>query len=155
MRKPYCRLRLQFYSLDDIANRLLVAAEIAKYLPNERIVYYADTAYVPYGPRSDEEIRELTARAVSNNWKVFTIMLTQMIKAKCGSRIAGYDCNFTALTTLKPAVLQTRSKVVAVLATPATFRGQLIKDVVEKSAPCSAAGCKTSFNAFKHASPIC
>ena len=41
-----------------------VAAEIAKYLPNERIVYYADTAYVPYGPRSDEEIRELTARAV-------------------------------------------------------------------------------------------
>ncbi|SSS47813.1 murI [Acinetobacter baumannii] len=35
---------------------------------------------------------------------------------------------------LKPAVLQTRSKVVAVLATPATFRGQLIKDVVEKFA---------------------
>jgi hypothetical protein len=31
-------------------------------------------------------------------------------------------------------VLQTRSKVVAVLATPATFRGQLIKDVVEKFA---------------------
>ncbi|MFH3675869.1 glutamate racemase, partial [Acinetobacter baumannii] len=41
-----------------------VAAEIARYLPNEHIVYYADTAYVPYGPRSDEEIRELTARAV-------------------------------------------------------------------------------------------
>lgn len=34
-----------------------VAAEIAKYLPNEHIVYYADTAYVPYGPRSDAEIR--------------------------------------------------------------------------------------------------
>jgi glutamate racemase len=35
---------------------------------------------------------------------------------------------------LKPAVIQTQSKVVAVLATPATFRGQLIKDVMLKFA---------------------
>ena len=35
---------------------------------------------------------------------------------------------------LKPAVLQTQSKVVAVLATPATFRGKLIKEVMLKFA---------------------
>ena len=38
---------------------LSVAQEIAHYLPNERIVYFADTANVPYGPREDQEIREL------------------------------------------------------------------------------------------------
>jgi len=43
---------------------LSVALEIARYLPNERFVYYADTAYVPYGPRKDQEIRDLTARAI-------------------------------------------------------------------------------------------
>mgnify|MGYP003538393328 FL=1 len=30
---------------------LSVALEIARHLPKERIVYYADTAHVPYGPR--------------------------------------------------------------------------------------------------------
>ena len=35
---------------------------------------------------------------------------------------------------LKPAVLQTTTKTVAVLATPATFRGNLIKDVVQRFA---------------------
>ncbi len=43
---------------------LSVALEIARYLPNERIVYYADTAHVPYGPRDDQNIRELTAHAI-------------------------------------------------------------------------------------------
>lgn len=43
---------------------LSVAQEIARHLPNEHIVYYADTAHVPYGPRDDQEIRELTAHAI-------------------------------------------------------------------------------------------
>lgn len=48
-----------------------------------------------------------------------------------------YGDNFPIIglvPALKPAVLQSKSKTVAVLATPATFRGQLIKDVVEKFA---------------------
>ena len=43
---------------------LSVAVEIARYLPNERFIYYADTAHVPYGARDDQEIRNLTAKAV-------------------------------------------------------------------------------------------
>ena len=43
---------------------LSVALEIARHLPNERFVYYADTAHVPYGPRDDQEIRALTAQAI-------------------------------------------------------------------------------------------
>lgn len=42
---------------------LSIAQEIASHLPNERILY-ADTAHVPYGARSDQEIRELTAKAI-------------------------------------------------------------------------------------------
>lgn len=43
---------------------LSIAQEIALHLPNERILYYADTAHVPYGARSDQEIRNLTAQAI-------------------------------------------------------------------------------------------
>ncbi len=120
---------------------LSIALEIARHLPNEKIVYYADTAHVPYGARSDQEIRQLTAQAIE--WLY-----------RRGCKIAVVACNTASafsldylreyygeqfpivglVPALKPAVLQTQSKVVAVLATPATFRGQLIKDVMHKFA---------------------
>ena len=43
---------------------LSIALEIAHYLPNERILYFADTAHVPYGAREDDDIRQLTAQAI-------------------------------------------------------------------------------------------
>ena len=96
---------------------------------------------MPYGARSDQEIRQLTARAIE--WLY-----------RQGCKIAVVACNTASafsldylrdyygehfpivglVPALKPAVLQTRSKVVAVLATPATFRGQLIKDVMSRFA---------------------
>ena len=120
---------------------LSIALEIARHLPNEKIVYYADTAHVPYGARSDQEIRQLTAQAIE--WLY-----------RRGCKIAVVACNTASafsldylreyygeqfpivglVPALKPAVLQTQSKVVAVLATPATFRGQLLKDVMKKFA---------------------
>ncbi|ENX62090.1 MULTISPECIES: glutamate racemase [Acinetobacter] len=120
---------------------LSVAQEIARHLPNEQIIYYADTAHVPYGARSDQEIRQLTAQAIE--WLY-----------RQGCKIAVVACNTASafsldylrdhygerfpivglVPALKPAVIQTQSKVVAVLATPATFRGQLIKDVISKFA---------------------
>ena len=50
---------------------------------------------------------------------------------------AHYGENFPIIglvPALKPAVLQSQTKTVAVLATPATFRGQLIQDVMERFA---------------------
>jgi glutamate racemase len=120
---------------------LSVALEIAKYLPNEHILYYADTANVPYGSRDDQDIRELTAHAIE--WLY-----------RQGCKLAVVACNTASafsldylreyygerfpiiglVPALKPAVLQTQSKEVIVLATPATFRGKLLKDVVRNFA---------------------
>lgn len=120
---------------------LSIAQEIARHLPHEHIIYYADTAHVPYGARTDQEIRQLTAQAIE--WLY-----------RKGCKIAVVACNTASafsldylrdyygerfpivglVPALKPAVLQTQSKIVAVLATPATFRGQLIKEVMHKFA---------------------
>lgn len=117
---------------------LSVALEIAKHLPNERILYYADTANVPYGPRDDQNIRELTAQAIEwlyrQGCKVAVVACNTASAFSLDYLREHYGERFPIVglvPALKPAVLQTQSKVVAVLATPATFRGKLIKDVMQ------------------------
>lgn len=120
---------------------LSVAIEIAEYLPNERILYYADTAHVPYGPRDDQNIRELTAAAIE--WLYRQGCKVAVVACNTASAFSldylrdhyGEDFPIIGLVpALKPAVLNSQSKTVAVLATPATFRGQLIKDVIQRFA---------------------
>lgn len=120
---------------------LSIAQEIAKYLPHERFIYFADTAHVPYGPRDDQNIRELTAQAIEwlyrKGCKVAVVACNTASAFSLDYLREHYGDNFPIIglvPALKPAVLQSKSKTVAVLATPATFRGQLIKDVVEKFA---------------------
>ncbi|ATZ62195.1 glutamate racemase [Acinetobacter bereziniae] len=120
---------------------LSIAQEIAHYLPNERIVYYADTAHVPYGPRTDQNIRELTAQAIEwlyrQGCKIAVVACNTASAFSLDYLREHYGENFPIVglvPALKPAVLQSQSKVVSVLATPATFRGQLIKDVIQRFA---------------------
>ena len=44
---------------------LTVAKEIQKLLPNESIIYYGDTARVPYGSKSKDTIIKFTREAVN------------------------------------------------------------------------------------------
>jgi len=120
---------------------LSVAIEIAEYLPCESIIYYADTAHVPYGPRDDQNIRELTAAAIE--WLYRQGCKVAVVACNTASAFSldylrehyGEDFPIIGLVpALKPAVLNSQSKTVAVLATPATFRGQLIKDVMQRFA---------------------
>ncbi|MDH1490426.1 glutamate racemase [Acinetobacter johnsonii] len=120
---------------------LSIAQEIAKHLPHERFIYFADTAHVPYGPRNDQNIRELTAQAIEwlyrKGCKVAVVACNTASAFSLAYLREHYGDNFPIIglvPALKPAVLQSKSKTVAVLATPATFRGQLIKDVVDKFA---------------------
>ncbi len=120
---------------------LSVALEIAQYLPNERFVYFADTAHVPYGPREDQDIRALTAHAIEwlyrQGCKIAVVACNTASAFSLDYLREHYGENFPIIglvPALKPAVLQSKSKTVAVLATPATFRGKLIKDVMQRFA---------------------
>lgn len=117
---------------------LSVAIELARYLPNENFIYFADTANVPYGAKSDQEIRDLTARAIAWLYE----QGCKLVVVACNSASAfslDYLRQFYGerlpiiglVPALKPAVLHSQSKVVAVLATPATFRGKLIQNVIQ------------------------
>ena len=120
---------------------LSIAIEIARYLPHERIVYFADTANVPYGPRDNQNIRELTAHAIEwlyrQGCKIAVVACNTASAFSLDYLREHYGESFPIVglvPALKPAVLQSKTKTVAVLATPATFRGRLILDVMERFA---------------------
>lgn len=119
---------------------LSVTSTIRQALPTERLLYFGDGAHVPYGSRSLEEVRE------------FSLAITDALLAK-GAKVIVIACNTAsaaALRTLrerypdvpfigmepavKPAVEHTRTGVVGVIATVATFQSELYATIVERFA---------------------
>jgi glutamate racemase len=104
------------------------------------VVYFGDSAHVPYGPRPLEEVRS------------FSEAITRFLLAQ-GADVIVVACNAASAAALKhlravlpsvpfvgmepavkPAAEQTQTGVVGVLATPATFQGELFASVVERFA---------------------
>ena len=120
---------------------LSIVRELQAYLPHEHIMYFADTLHVPYGGRSDEDIRQLTANAV--DWLYQQGCKAVVVACNTASAFSlthlreKYGEGFPVIglvPALKPAVLKSQSKVVGVLATPGTLRGTLLHDVIEQVA---------------------
>ncbi|WP_227429215.1 glutamate racemase [Psychrobacter sp. I-STPA6b] len=109
-------------------------------MPNERYLYYADTKNVPYGSRSSTEIQQFTQEAVS--WLVQAGCKIIIIACNSASAYALHmmreqypDVPIVGLVpALKPAVLASQTKHVAVLATQATLSGELLSRVIAQVA---------------------
>lgn len=116
---------------------LSVLREIRALLPNETLFYVADSAHVPYGEKPASFI---AARATA----ITEFLLRQGAKAVV---VACNTASSAALATLrarftipiigmepavKPAAQQTRSRVVAVLATPRTLSGDKFANLLTR-----------------------
>lgn len=119
---------------------LSVLKEIRKQMPFQSVYYLADQAHVPYGSRSLEEVRR------------FSVGISRFLLEQ-GPRLIVVACNTASAAALqhlrktfqgiafvgmepavKPAAEQTKTGIVGVLATPATFQGELYASVVERFA---------------------
>lgn len=110
---------------------LSVWREIVRLLPDESTVYFADQAHVPYGPRGEEEIRwycdAITRFLIARDCKAVVVACNTASAAA----LRHLREVFPELPTIgmepavKPAAETTRSRVVGILATPATFQGRL------------------------------
>lgn len=119
---------------------LSVWRQVVHHLPSESVLYLADQAHVPYGIRSAAEIQNFCL-AVAD----------QLVAQGCKALVVA--CNTASAVALqplrrrypelpilglepavKPAVALTRSGVVGVMATPATFQGQLYRATVGRHA---------------------
>lgn len=119
---------------------LSVLKAMRRQIPAQPAIYFGDQAHVPYGSRSLEEVRAFSQAATG-------FLLAQ------GAKLIVVACNTASAAALhflrqrfpqtpfvgmepavKPAAETTRSGVVGVLATPATFQGSLYASVVERFA---------------------
>ncbi len=110
---------------------LSVWREIRRQLPDEATVYFADQAHVPYGPRGREEIlhfsEAITRQLLSAGCKAIVVAcntasaaaLKQLRESFPDKIIIGME------PAVKPAAASTRTGVIGIMATAATFQGRL------------------------------
>jgi len=113
-----------------------VLCQLHDLLPNQDLLYLADQARCPYGARPAAELRALSA--ANTHWLlahgaglIVVACNTASAAALHWLRHAFPGIPFVGMVpAVKPAVEQTRSGVVGVLATPATIEGELLDEVV-------------------------
>ena len=117
---------------------LTVAREIMRQLPNERIVYFGDTARVPYGSKSKNTV-------VKYSRQIIKFLETKNVKAiviACNTATAlalddiKKDLEIPIIGVVKPgakvAVEKTKNNKLGIIATEATVNSHMYTDVIKK-----------------------
>ncbi len=117
---------------------LSVWQESVRQLPSEDTLYFADQAHIPYGQRSLDEVRRLT----ENVTRFLLAQGAKLIVVACNTasgatlhtlRETFPDVPFVGMEpAVKPAVEHTRTGIVGVIATTATFQGDLFARLVQR-----------------------
>ena len=119
---------------------LSVLSEIRRLLPETDLTYLADRANAPYGQRSLHHVRKL-AEACTD---VLLGLGMDLIVVACNTASAAAlhhlrelhpEVPFVGMEpAIKPATALTRNKVIGILATTATFQGELFSSLVGRFA---------------------
>ena len=123
---------------------LSVYLHLAKQLPFEQYIYYADTLHVPYGTRDSEDIERLTLVAVEWLYQRGCKLIVIACNSASAHALETARRYYPKLPivglvpALKPAVQASKSGHVAVLATRATLNGSLLNQVITDIAVPSA-----------------
>lgn len=115
-----------------------VLQELMRYLPEERFVYYADTANAPYGTKTKEQVAELSlrianflilekgAKALVVACNTATSAAVNLLRKSFAVPIVGME------PALKPAVALSHGKTVLVMATPMTLREEKFQNLLAR-----------------------
>lgn len=119
---------------------LYVLSEIRRAIPPADLLYVADRARAPYGLRSLDEVREMSHEVA--DWLIGRGVDTVVVACNTASAAAldslrsrFHHVSFVGMEpAVKPAAGNTRTGVIGVLATAATFQGELFRSVVDRHA---------------------
>lgn len=112
---------------------LSVWREIVRALPHEDTIYFADQQHVPYGPRGELEIRRFSdaiARHLLERGCKAIVVACNTASAAALKHLRDTLPHVPTIgmePAVKPAAAMTKSGVVGIMATPATFQGRLFK----------------------------
>lgn len=119
---------------------LTVAAAIRGLLPGEPIVYLADSANFPYGPKPAEQVLQLSRTAtrilLDHGAKLIVVACNTASSAALATlRDEFAETPFVGMVpAVKPASIATKKQRVGVLATKGTVQGQVLHDLIDQFA---------------------
>jgi glutamate racemase len=116
---------------------LAVLAEAHLLLPGEDLIYYADTAFFPYGSRPAPEIRAraeaVTRILIDRGAKAIVVACNTATSAAILHLRETFEVPFVGMEpALKPAAEQTLAGKVALLVTPGTAHGQKLAALIDR-----------------------
>ena len=118
---------------------LTVAREIMRQLPNERIVYFGDTARVPYGSKSPETLTRYSRQIVRflQTQQVKAIVIACNSASACALEVLEEETALPIIDVVRPgaktALETTRNGKIGVIATEATINSGIYKRYIEES----------------------
>ena len=110
---------------------LTVAREIMRQMPNEKIIYFGDTARVPYGNKSQETVTRFSEQIVRflNTFQVKTIVVACNTASAYALDTLEKESEIPMIGVVKPgakaAVEATRNGRIGVIATAATIGSKI------------------------------
>jgi glutamate racemase len=127
--------------LDSGVGGLTVVKEVMRQLPQEKIIYFGDTARTPYGPRSPEEVRLFTKQIVD----YLTQFQPKLIVIACNTATAAaldyirQAVKIPVVGVIHPgaraAIKTTRIGVIGVIGTEGTIKSEAYVQALKQLSP--------------------
>lgn len=120
---------------------LTVVREIMRQIPNEKIIYFGDTARVPYGSKSKETITRFSRQIVNflRTHHVKTIVIACNTASAYALDELEKEIDIPIIGVVKPGALAasevTRNGKIGVIATPATISSHIYNEYIEEINP--------------------
>ncbi len=117
---------------------LTVVREIMRQIPNEKIIYFGDTARVPYGSKSKETVTRYSEQIVRflRTFSVKTIVVACNTASACALDTLEKDIDIPIIDVVKPgaknAAEVTRNGRIGVIATEATIASQIYTEYIKQ-----------------------
>lgn len=117
---------------------LTVFREIMRNLPKERIIYFGDTARLPYGSKSQETIIHYSRQIVHflQEQGVKAIVIACNTASALALDVLEKEIDIPIIGVVKPgarvAARETTGKKVGVIATEATIRSHMYRELIQK-----------------------
>lgn len=120
---------------------LTVVKEIEKILPDEKIIYFGDTARVPYGTKSKATITKFSLENVKFllKFKVKLIVVACNTSSSLALNTLRYNFNVPIVGVIEPGVSKaaeiSKSKRIGVIGTRATISSKVYEKRIKRIAP--------------------
>jgi glutamate racemase len=118
---------------------LWILKSLVRELPGYHFIYFADQAHIPYGSHEPSEIIEFSKKIadflIEKNCKLVVIACNTATSSAISTLREKYTIPFVGIEpAIKPAIEQSSTGHIGVLATKVTAEGQKLHDLLEKFA---------------------